>query len=453
MLERATILNDERISGRRSWHGIERLNRLALWKWLAIIGVPALLGFFGASWLWWLAILGLAGFLTIWLGPRLKPVVDLFLPMWMPVLVLLVAAYALFLTGQGRDLGIGLLDAGPWKLALLAAALFYWALGTWHAARLGLTRAFGASRDEWEVGFSKMWLRWLPRLLGACAHLYATITIALAVRHVAPGSTWFELIYFTPSVLIAAGTGVLWWYDSRYMAARDARDALHPSGSHAPNAEEESKDGDEKRKAAEDNAKLAQRRRIYAVWTLLGFGALVVAALVYAGWSEILAPGFVAATSWVLISAVLFLLSVSHRASIGERLLPLIPERRKQWMEQQFREKQEEPAKSSWALSGFLMVIAVVLIGLAWINPLSLGNALGSMVVSFTAFGVYIAIVNGVRIMARSSRTFVGIAAFALLLATGTSIVRNFHVVRLCGDFGHRLHEREGRDRSTRDRR
>jgi hypothetical protein len=418
---------------------IERLNRLGFWTWVAIIVITAVAaGWFGASWLWWLVILEVAGFLTIWLGPRLKPVVDLFVPMWMPVLVLVVAAYALFLTDQGRDLGIGLLDAKWWKLALLAAALFYWALGTWHAARLGLTRAFGATRDEWKAGFeeadySAKWrtwlprlLRWLPRFLGVCAHLYATITIALAAQHVVRGPWWFGLIYFTPSLLIAIGTCILWWHDSRYMAARDARDALQPSGDEDPKTEE-------KRKKAEDNAKLAHRRMIHAVWTLFGLGTVVVVTLVAAWWREFLEPGFVGATSWVLFSAALFLLLVGHRASIGEFLLRPIPEHRKKWVKDKFHETQEQPATSSWVLSAILVVIAVALIGFAWFKPLSLGNALGSMVAGFTAFGVYIVIVNGVRIMAGSSWRFAGIGAFVLLLAIGTSLVRNFHVARLCG--------------------
>ena len=94
---------------------IERLNRLAFWTWLAIIVITAAAALaaallsVGASWLWWLVVLELAGFITIKVGPS---VIDLFAPMWMPVLVLLLAFYALFLTDQGRDLGVGLLDAG-----------------------------------------------------------------------------------------------------------------------------------------------------------------------------------------------------------------------------------------------------------------------------------------------------------------------------------------------------
>jgi len=430
---------------------VDRLDRLGFRKWVAIIvitaaaaSVAAMLGV-GARWPWWIVALEVATFLTIWVLPRLKWWVELLAPTWMPLLILVVAAYALFGTDQGRDLGIGLLDASQWTLALLACALFYWATGTWHAARLGLNRKFGAVRAKWSADH-KMWLRWLPRLLGACAHLYATITIALAALHVALGSTWFELIYFTPSLLIVAGTYFLWWHDKHYMEARDSRDAYRRGAD---------KGNEVEREAAEVRAEQARQQMMRAVRTLVGLGALIVALLGAAAWSGKLETGFVAATSWVLGSAALFLLLVSHRASVGEVLLRCFSAKRQEELKEAFRENRQvatssevhenyQVATSSKVLNRFLLGIALALIVVAWLDPLRLGNALTSMVVGFTAFGVFIVIVNSVRMMAGTSGRFAAIGAFVLLLAIGTQIVRHFHVIRLCGDPGTECTSAEG---------
>jgi hypothetical protein len=87
--------------------------------------------------------------LAVWKGSIvLRPTRDLLLPMWLPLSVLIVAAVFLFATDQGRDLGVGLLGNGHWKLFLLACALFYWATGSWHTGRLGLIRRFRTDEGE-----------------------------------------------------------------------------------------------------------------------------------------------------------------------------------------------------------------------------------------------------------------------------------------------------------------
>jgi hypothetical protein len=62
-----------------------------------------------------------------------------------------------------------------------------------------------------------------PLARRVCASL-RTITIALAAQHVVRGPWWFGLIYFTPSLLIAIGTYVLWKHDASCMAVRNCRD-------------------------------------------------------------------------------------------------------------------------------------------------------------------------------------------------------------------------------------
>src|SRR5262245_34151201 len=82
---------------------------------------------------------------------------------WLPVVVVAVAAYLLFFNDQGRELGLGLMGANQTVLFALAVTLIYWALNSWLSARIGLSREF----PEPEKG--QVLLFWGPRLLGVCA--------------------------------------------------------------------------------------------------------------------------------------------------------------------------------------------------------------------------------------------------------------------------------------------
>jgi hypothetical protein len=173
---------------------------------------------------------------VVWKGPVvLRPARDLLMPMWLPLTVMVIAGIFLFAADQGRDLGVGLLGNGQFKMFLLFLALIYWATGSWHTARLGLNRRFGTQKENWPEGYEP-WLRWLPRLLGVCAHLFASLSLAFAARHaiepdagtigilpvwlLAFGILPVWLVAFVPPAAILLGTWILWLYDRPYAAAK-----------------------------------------------------------------------------------------------------------------------------------------------------------------------------------------------------------------------------------------
>jgi hypothetical protein len=97
----------------------------------------------------------------------------IWMAMWLPLVVLVVAGYLLFFNDQGRELGIGLMDLstnGP----VLGLVLVYWAVNNWLSARVGLMRAFPKPTGEQALVF------WGPRLVGVGAHFLAAGGLFLA---------------------------------------------------------------------------------------------------------------------------------------------------------------------------------------------------------------------------------------------------------------------------------
>ncbi len=378
-----------------------------------------------SSFFQWLVVVVVVAAVVFGGYKKLRPVRELLVPMWLPLSVLVIAGLALFATDQGQDLGVGVLDASHSRLALLAVALLYWATGTWHAARLGLNRRFGTVPGEWPRGY-RHWLRWLPKLLGACAHLFAALGLALAAWHViAPDAepilflpAW--LLAFVPPAVIVVAVFVLWRNDLRYVAARDA-------------LEEARRNGDD-RTGPKANLKAAEKRVRRTVLIIIAWGLASAAALYWLG--DRLPMGLARGTGWVLVSAACFLLVVSYRKSIGEWVLErtFISEQRKRGLEGAFAETSEKQALSSTVLAGVLSVVALLVGFWAWWDPVSLGAAAGSMVLGFFAFGAYIAVIDLIRIVSGSGPRFAAVCVFLLLLAVGTSGTRDFHRVRLCGD-------------------
>jgi hypothetical protein len=377
-----------------------------------------------ASFFGWLVLIAVLGGIVFWGFHKLRPVREVLLPMWLPLSVMIVAGVALFGTEQGRDLGTGVLGNGQWQLVLLALALFYWATGSWHAARLGLNRRFG-SRTSWPAGYEP-WLRWLPKLLGACAHLFAAVILTLAARHVIPPDSklllfvplW--LIGYVPPAVIIVGVFTLWWHDQRYVAARDGFTQLEAAG-HA-------------NQAAREAFAAAKQSLNRAIWLTIVIGLAIGVVLYLLG--DRLPKGLAPATGWVLISAASFLLVVSYRKGIGRWVLSRrsVSDRVKSRLLAAFEETDARHALSSTVLAGSLTVVAVLVAGWAWWDPVSLGTAAGSMVLGFFAFGAYIAVIDLIRILSGTDAKFAAVCVFLLLLAAGTSATRDFHRVRLCGD-------------------
>ena len=95
-----------------------------------------------------------------------------------PSIIFAVAAVALFVTEQGRDLSVALVDYGAGGLALYAAALLYWAIAAWLLTRLQLDRHFGVDSKDW--GPDTNLVKILPRLLGSLVFVIAAAAIVVA---------------------------------------------------------------------------------------------------------------------------------------------------------------------------------------------------------------------------------------------------------------------------------
>jgi hypothetical protein len=169
---------------------------------------------------------------------------------------------------------------------------------------------------------------------------------------------------------------------------------------------------------------------------------LIAASAALAGllWAlrERLPEGLVPATSWILASAALFLLVVSHRKAIGQLIVQHTPEAVAQRLLDAFQERDDQSARSSRVLAALLSLVAFGVGIWAWYDAVSLGQTTGSMTIAFFAFGAYIGVIDLLRIACgsgpRSGARFAAVCVFLVLLAAGTSATRDFHRVRLCGD-------------------
>ncbi len=342
-------------------------------------------------------------------------------PLAAPLFVLAVAAILLFGTAQGRDLGVGLLGRSRWVLFLLFLALLYWATGSWHAARLGLNRAWP---DPKAWGSYAMWLRWLPRLIGASAHLFAAINIALAVSSVLPSeapSRHMTLLALMGPMAIVVGTLLAWLQDLQYVRARNAVEA----GTATPT-----------------ELKAARWRARCAV-LLLTLAAVAIALWMFReeakqlnrpSWNPsefVIAP----AMSWVLASAAVFLLIVSYRRSIEGWLERSILGRLGEGL-QGFFDEDNGVATSSVVLAVILSTIAFAVAIWALLDPHGLGERAGSVVIAFFAFGAYIAVIDLARILLKTRARFSAAVAALFLVVVFNSVGQTFHRVRLCGDAG-----------------
>lgn len=349
-------------------------------------------------------------------------------PLAAPLFVLVMAGIMLFGTAQGQDLGVGLLGQPRGVLFLLFLALLYWATGSWHAARLGLNRAWGSDPRKYD-GYA-MLLRWLPRLIGASAHLFAAISIALAVSSVLPSEApplYKTILALMGPLAIVLGTFLAWLQDRQYVRTRDAIEAGRKADAAA-------------RAAAEAELKAARWRARRAVLLLalaavgIAVGMLVLEARLL-GRSPWQPSGLVVAQamSWVLASAAVFLLIVSYRRSIEDWLGRSILGRLGEGL-QGFFDEDSGVATSSVVLAVILSAIAFAMAGWALLDPHGLGELAGSVVIAFFAFGAYIAVIDLARILLKTRARFSAAVAVLLLVVVFNSVGQTFHRVRLCGD-------------------
>jgi hypothetical protein len=308
--------------------------------------------------------------------------------MWRPLALVLAGAFLLFFNDQGRELGVSLTidNDGKRRFVFLFFALIYWGFNNWHSARLGIYAAV----ENGDLGVvlyptpdkpnrRVVWLFWLPRLLGVCAHLFAAINLSLAAwRHTG-------LLAWTAPFAIVVFTALVYVFDRYALAERT------PDARPAP----------------------------------IAFGAfflLVIAIFAYATSSL-----FLWGTFTISLSAFVFLITVSY---LARRKLPEpnAPEQKREYEDQSAR----------WTLGLFAPAFVIALS--VWINAPFVGRALGSMVVAYFALGAVLAAFNVFELaiawaiarkwFGKGAKPYVvvGIVAFGILNAW----LHPFHRVRLC---------------------
>src|SRR5262245_54613456 len=189
--------------------------------------------------------------------------------MWLPIGVIAVATYLLFVNDQGRELGVGLMDTNVWKGPFLGLVLIYWALNNWLSARVGLARAFPEPEKE------QVLLFWGPRLVGVAAHLLVAFSLSVAAlsQRDLEGLAWW-LVFAAPLAILLAAAFV-WCLDYGYLSQR-SNTALKPLA----------------------------RKWMHVVGTL---ELLLLLGLLLAWWTDEVPPGFFFGTVFIAASAVAFL--------------------------------------------------------------------------------------------------------------------------------------------------
>lgn len=323
--------------------------------------------------------------------------------MWRPILLVLAAAYLLFLNDQGRELGVSLIaeDSG-WRLFFLFIALIYWAANNWHTARLGLRAAVQHHSMPAPQGNEK-WLFWPPRLVGVCAHLFAAINLSLAAANQPlPALDGLWLVAWTAPFVIIVATILAWEFDRLLLSQRTSR-------------------------------KRTTRTWIgTAVVAFALLGVAIVAFLIPYG-----PVGFSQGTIWISASAIVFLTFISWL----RRRRPLGPNASTPLRAADDRRESRE----IFVFTAGLFVVALVFACATWINPIAVGRTLGSMVVAYFAFGAILALANAsefaVSWMAQqrwlgngATPRIVGGYAIIFLFSLGllNAWLRPFHQVRHC---------------------
>jgi hypothetical protein len=133
--------------------------------------------------LWLAVILALAAAMAYAarLRARLWPVLRL---TWPSALLLLGGSAALMLTGQGKEIALGL-RGGFWLHAvLMILGTLWWAAQSWFWSRLALNRRYGTDRAAW--GGAAWAVTWLPRIYGIGSFVAPGFALVYAVRTAGP---------------------------------------------------------------------------------------------------------------------------------------------------------------------------------------------------------------------------------------------------------------------------
>jgi hypothetical protein len=332
-------------------------------------------------------------------APRLGQFGRIVAAMWVPIAVIAVAIYLLFVNDQGRELGVGLMDPNK-KGIFLGLALIYWALNNWLSARVGLDRSFRKPEKEQKLLF------WGPRLVGVGAHLLAAISLSFAAWNQPDMQDGIERwLALAAPVAIVLATIFAWLLDKGFVSHRYQRD-------------EQS----------------ATRKWVYAV----GVAELFVLSGLIAAWWFDVQPGFSSATLYITLSALFFLIVISllrNKAPLGEEASS---------------EVREEDRKFEQNVTIFsTLVLAAPMLGAGvtvWIWPMQVGKIFGSLTIACFSFGSFLAFTNLLDLLTSGLARYARGAGFAVapravaavflcvlvLPAIWASFTHAFHRVRLC---------------------
>jgi len=325
--------------------------------------------------------------------------------MWLPLLVIIVSAFLLFVNDQGQELGVGLMDPDDYhKAPILAFTLIYWALNSWLAARIGLARYFDKPTKR------QGYIFWGPRLIGVCAHFFAALSLSFAVYYQPDPETGVDwLLVLTAPSTIALATIFAWLLDRGSLSGRFAGKRISV--------------------------------RVGLVLTgLLGAVLLVWLFLrwLYAASASSPQAGLSFTALCITISALAFLIAISklrQNALLDEDATPA----------QRANDEQKEQALT---LLCALVLGALMILGTAaiWIWPMKLSQYLGSLTIACFAFGSFLALANLVDLFTAAVAAYARRAGFCIrpqailgvllavivLPALVASVTQSFHKVRLC---------------------
>jgi hypothetical protein len=330
--------------------------------------------------------------------PRLGLFGKIVAAMWLPIAVIAVAIYLMFVNDQGRELGVGLMDPNQ-KGIFLGLALVYWALNNWLSARVGLDRAFPKPEKTQTLLF------WGPRLVGVAAHLLAAVSLSFAALNQPEMQDGIQrwLVPAAPVAIVLA-TIFAWSLDKGFVSDRYQRD----EGSVA---------------------------RILTY--VAGVAELFVLSVLIAAWWFEVQPGFSSATFYITLSALLFLIVISWLRNTA----PLCKETPSEVREENRRFERTVTIFSTLVLAAPMLGAAAAV----WIWPMQVGKIFGSLTIACFSFGCFLAFTNlldlltsGLARYARGAGFGVApraIAAVFLCVLVLPAILASFHAfhrVRLC---------------------
>jgi hypothetical protein len=349
--------------------------------------------------------------------------------MWRPLALVVIGAFLLFFTDQGRELGVSLMiNSQNWNaLVFLFVALFltllYWSLNSWLSARLGVrtalhdgvlgvipTHPLPEKPNARIVTGDERWLFWLPRLLGVCARFFAAVNLAFAAwnqQDFIRETLLIRLLAWTAPVAIIVFTGLVYIFD-RYALSERTR-------------------GEK--------------------WAAARFGSLAAAVLLLLAIATLAFVNFhhdqgVWARFWwgtftISLSAFGFLILVSFL----RRHKPIGPDVSVEDRRDDDRIEAESVERWIWGL----FVPTLIAFVLVWFWAPMVGRTLGSIVVAYFALGAVLATVNAfelaiAKVVQRgwfgegARPRVVGAYVAVALVALGflNAWLHPFHRVRLC---------------------